>query len=215
MWRYRPLGSSEGSQIGCTCWSRRPAFVRSLSMVFAILAVSMACYFLAPRTPDLCFGMRYPTRFSASVSKLSLSVPFNVSVTNHNYYGISLPHTTINLVYSDKAVLSDVRTSVTLSSITAPSIHVGARKTSFISFIATMNSNSGTVQADAGMVRDCTATRSTTLYVNVSAQLFKWVHVTIPNQPITIKCSVSAFSLIKLLPAADGQSRSSHFCNKR
>lgn len=215
MWDYRRLGSSGGSNIGCPCWGSRPILFRSLCVVFAVLVVSTSCYFLTPRMPDICFGMGYPTRFSASVSRVSMSVPFNVSVSNHNYYGILLPQTTINLVYLNTAVLSPLRTPVTLSTVSAPSVHVRARKTTSISFTATMNSNAGTVLADAGMLRDCTTTRSTTLYVNMSVVLFNWIHITIPNQPITIKCSVSAFSLAKLLPAADSQSHSSYFCNTR
>lgn len=215
MWRYRLLGSSDGSTAGCSpnCGRKRPNAVRCLCAMFAALVVGMACYFSIPCKPVLCFAVGYPTRFSASFSRISLSVPFNVTVTNPNYYGISLPQTTINLVYLDQASPSIVRTPVTISSVSAPSVRVRARGNSTISLTATTIGSSGTVSADVGIVRDCTATRSTVFYMNMSVTIFRWIHIAIPNQPITIKCSVSAFSLAKLFPAADGQAHSSHFCS--
>lgn len=173
----------------------------------------MVCYVSFPRKPMLCFAMGYPTRFSATVSKVSTAIPFIVTVTNSNFYGISLPQTTINLVYLNQAVLSKVRTPVILSTVSSPRVHVRAKGNSTMGFTAIMNGNSHTASADVGVIRDCSATHSTTFYVNASVILFKWIHIAIPNQPITIKCSISAFSVAKLLPAAGAQAHSTYFCS--
>lgn len=215
MWRYRPLSSYEGSSVGCmpSCESKKGTAVRCLSAVSALLVVGMVCYVSVPRKPVLCFSVGYPTRFSATVSKVSLAIPFTVTVTNPNYYGMSLPQTTINLVYLNQAFLSRVRTPVILSTVSAPSMHVRAKGNSTVSFTAIVDGKSDTVSADVGVIRDCSATHSTKFYVNASVTLFRWIVIAIPNQPITIKCSVSAFSVAKLLPATDGQAHSTHFCS--
>ena len=169
----------------------------------------LACHTFAPRKPRLCFAVGYPTKFSASVSKLSLSLPVNVSVANPNYYGLHLQQTTINLVYLHP-VLSKTRMPVVLSTVTAPSIQVTAKGNSTLSFTAVMHSNPNTVSSDAAILKDCAAHGLTLLYVNATVTVLSWFHIAVPNQLIATKCSVSAFSLAKLVP--DSQAQKTVFC---
>lgn len=211
---YRPLKSLLDTEAGCfACpWNRRTAFV-ALCASLALLGTGLACYSAIPCRPTVCVAVGYPNKFSASVSMVSVSIPLNVSVANPNYFGISLKQTKISLAYAHSASSHDAKPPITLSTVSAPRLHIMARGNSSSSFSAVMRSSSGTLPSDAGILRDCAASHRTTLYISVAATVFTWVHVVIPNQPITIKCSVSAFATIaKLVP--DSQSHSKLYCSK-
>lgn len=213
MFRYRPLRSFQDLKGRCPlCYGdRTPLALRVLCAAIILVGIAFGCYLMRPHKPTLCFTVGYPNTFSASISKVSVSVPFNVSVANPNYYGLLLQHITVGLVHKSKVRLSDTKSFVTLSTFSGPSLYLRARGNSTSTFVAIMGSSSATVSSDIEIVKECAASGKTTFYVNAAVTMLKWVHVAIPNQPITIKCSVSAFSVAKLLP--DSQSHSNYFCN--
>ena len=209
MFGYRPLESliAGGNPSSAT---RKPAVLLTLYLGLAVACTGII-YVCVPRTPTFCFGIGYPSKFSASFSKASVSIPFNVSVANPNFYGIYAHQTLISLKYMSKAVSSDAKTPVTLSTISAPSLHIKARGNSTSSFTAILDSTSSTVSSDMQILKDCAASGATTLYISAAITILRWIHVSIPSEPFVVKCSISARSIAKLVP--DSQSHISYFCN--
>ncbi len=211
---YDPMSSTRRSRgcCYCCCGSKKRIVSWLLAIAIVIAAIVLICYFFIPRNPTFCFVVGYPSAFSASTSGVSVSIPVNVSVDNPNYYGFSLDKTTVNLVYYD--TISDE--DVTLSTVSAPDIHIRARGNSTTSFTVNMDGNSGTTESEGLIVKDCTPSGTTTLYINAAVTLLKWIHITIPNQAISIKCStVSILSAsVGLVTSGVNSTESSYYCKK-
>ena len=172
-------------------------------MAMFVVVIVLVCYFFIPRKPTLCVTVGYPNDFSASGSGVNVSIPVNVSVANPNYYGFSLDQVTVNLVYKVDTVLTT--TDATLSTVTAPDIHIKARGNSTNDFTVTMESNIENSAAYGQILQDCTPSGNTTVYINAAVTLLKRIHITVPNQKIDIQCStVSAVGAATLLPGAAG-----------
>lgn len=189
-------------------------------MALFIAVIVLVCYFFIPRKPTLCLTVGYPDDFSASRSGFNVSIPVNVSVANPNYYGFSLNQVTVNLVYKVKAPTDGSTDDTTLSTVTAPDIHIKARGNSTNSLTVTMESNAGNDLAYAQILQDCTPSGNTTMYINAAITVLKQIHITIPDQAIRIQCStVSAVGAVTLLPGVAGLvnsniTQSNTYCKK-
>ena len=213
MANYDPMGTTRRKRgcCYCCCGTKKHIVSWLLAMAILVAGIVLVCYFFIPRNPTFCFVVGYPSAFSASTSGVSISIPVNVSVDNPNYYGFSLDKTTVNLVYYDTLTSEDV----TMSTVRAPEIHIRARGNSTTSFTVTMDGSSGTTESDTLIVKDCTPSGTTTLYINAAVTLLKWIHITVPNQAIKIQCStLSALSgTVGLVNSTQSQS-SSYYCKK-
>ena len=181
-----------------------------LCVAILIVAIVLICYFFVPRNLTFCFVVGYPSAFSVSSSAVSISIPVNVSVDNPNYYGFSLDQTTVNLVYYD--TISDE--DVTLSTVSAPDIDIKARGNSTTTFTVTMASNSGTTDSEGLILADCTPKGNTTFYINAEVTLLKWIHITVPNQAVTVACSTVSLLSDSAGLVASNQTQSSYYCKK-
>ena len=172
-------------------------------MALFIAVIVLVCYFFIPRKPTLCVAVGYPNDFSASSSGFNVSIPVNVSVANPNYYGFSLDQVTVNLVYKVEALLGGSTEDTTLSTVTAPDIHIKARGNSTNSLSITMESTADNDRAYAQILQDCTPSGNTTMYINAAITVLKRIHIAIPDQAIRIQCStVRAVGAVTLLPGA-------------
>lgn len=164
--------------------------------------IVLVCYFFIPRKPTFCVTVGYPDEFSASAQGFNVTIPLNVSVANPNYYGFSLDQVTVNLVYKVRGTIdSATTTDTTLSTVTAPDIHIRARGNSTNGFKVVMQNSADTAAANTQILQDCTPSGTTKLYINAAVTLLKRIHITIPNQEVKIQCAtVSAVGAATLLP---------------
>ena len=185
-------------------------------MAVFIAVIVLVCYFFIPRKPTFCVSVGYPNDFSASSSGFNVSIPLNVSVDNPNYYGFSLGQTTVNVVYKIPGQSDDTL----LSSITAPDIHIKARGNSTNGFNVTVQNGVDNTAADASILKDCTPSGTTTLYINAAVTLLKRIHISVPDQAVPINCSTlsvvgaAVFAPTQVAKLANSSSQGQVYCKK-
>lgn len=177
-------------------------------MAMFIVVIVLACYFFIPRKPTLCVAVGYPNEFSATSSGFNISIPVNTSVANPNYYGFSLDEVIVNLVYKVSVPFGDTTEDTTLSTVTAPDIHIRARGNSTNTLTVVLQSTADNSRAYGEILQDCTPSGTTTMYINAQVTVLKRIHITVPDQAIQIQCStVSAVGAVTLLPGAASAAR--------
>ncbi|KAL3145021.1 hypothetical protein ABBQ32_003520 [Trebouxia sp. C0010 RCD-2024] len=201
---YDPMGTTRRSRgcCYCCCGTKRRTVSCLLCMAVFTATIVLVCYFFIPRKPTFCVTVGYPDEFSASAQGFNVTIPLNVSVANPNYYGFSLDQVTVNLVYKVRGTIdSATTTDTTLSTVTAPDIHIRARGNSTNGFKVVMQNSADTAAANTQILQDCTPSGTTKLYINAAVTLLKRIHITIPNQEVKIQCAtVSAVGAATLLP---------------
>lgn len=187
----------------CCCGTRRRTLSCLLCMAIFVVVAVVVCYFFIPRKPTICVTVEYPDNFSASTEGFNVSIPLNISVANPNYYGFSLEQVTVNLVYKVPTPLGSGTNDTPLATITAPDIHIRARGNSTNILPVNIQTNADTADANAQILKDCTLSGTTTLYINAALTLLKRIHITIPDQAVKIQCSpVTPVGAATLLPGA-------------
>lgn len=140
------------------------------------------------------------------------------SVDNPNYFGFSLVDAKVFLNYNERQPVTNTAIgTVNLAAADAPDIHVKRRGNSTVSIFVTFPANSGTTTANTNIVADCTPSGTTHLYVNATVTLLKRIHITVPNQEISVNCStvgIAGAGGAALVQSATGNSTASYFCKK-
>lgn len=205
---YDPKGTTRRRKgcCYCCCGTKKRTISCLLCMAVFIVVIVLACYFFIPRKPTLCVAVGYPNEFSATRDGFNVSIPVNTSVANPNYYGFSLDEVIVNLVYKVSVPLSDSTEDTTLSTVTAPDIHIRARGNSTNTLTVIMQSTADNSRAYEEIFQDCSPSGTTTLYINAQVTVLKRIHITVPNQEIRIQCStVQAVGAAALLPAGSAR----------
>ena len=137
---------------------------------------------------------------------------------NPNYYGFSLDDVEVYLNYNDNNPVTEATTMVNLASADAPDINIKRRGNSTVLVLIEFPANSGTTTSNANIMRDCTISGNTHLYINATVTLLKKIHISVPNQEISVNCTNPALALAggtaALVQSTSGNSTASYFCKK-
>jgi len=176
----------------CCCGSRSNRIRTALIVVLILILVGVAAFFLFPRRPKVCTTVQFnEVNVSVVPASLSLSMLFNFTINNPNYFGVSLNSAQIRLYYAQAIELPEAL----VASAATTNFDISSRSVSNVNVITTVGTdnveNTAVVKfaEDCGKVPAANAATSVGIEFDVSMPfLFTSLSLHIPRFHVSVPC---------------------------